>query len=111
MRGGGVKEGGARKHPDTLTSMRNLASVYLNQGRFNEAEILGYAGDEFEEGGAQREASRHSDEHEQPGIDILGPGSIGRGGEVGGAGTVVGLRKEVHGKSHPDTQQLSTISQ
>ncbi|KAI7971162.1 hypothetical protein EIK77_004677 [Talaromyces pinophilus] len=28
------------KHPDTLTSMGNLASTYRNQGRWNEAEKL-----------------------------------------------------------------------
>ena len=28
------------EHPDTLTSMANLASTYWNQGRWNEAEQL-----------------------------------------------------------------------
>jgi putative hemolysin len=28
------------EHPDTLTSMANLASTYHNQGRWNEAEKL-----------------------------------------------------------------------
>ena len=28
------------EHPDTLLSMRNLASTYRNQGRWNEAEQL-----------------------------------------------------------------------
>jgi putative hemolysin len=28
------------EHPDTLTSMANLASTYGNQGRWNEAEQL-----------------------------------------------------------------------
>ncbi len=27
-------------HPDTLTSMANLASTYWNQGRWDEAETL-----------------------------------------------------------------------
>jgi hypothetical protein len=27
-------------HPDTLTSMENLASTYWNQGRWKEAEML-----------------------------------------------------------------------
>jgi hypothetical protein len=27
-------------HPDTLTSMGNLASTYMNQGRWKEAEML-----------------------------------------------------------------------
>ncbi|PIG87103.1 kinesin light chain, partial [Aspergillus arachidicola] len=29
------------EHPDTLTSMNNLASIYWNQGRWKEAEELG----------------------------------------------------------------------
>jgi hypothetical protein len=29
------------EHPDTLTSMANLASTYWNQGRWDEAEQLG----------------------------------------------------------------------
>jgi hypothetical protein len=29
-----------REHPDTLTSMNNLASTFCNQGRWNEAEEL-----------------------------------------------------------------------
>ena len=29
-----------RSHPDTLTSMANLASTYRNQGRWKEAEEL-----------------------------------------------------------------------
>ena len=29
------------EHPDTLTSMANLASTYRNQGRWKEAEDLG----------------------------------------------------------------------
>jgi hypothetical protein len=29
------------EHPDTLTSMSNLASTYRNQGRWKEAESLG----------------------------------------------------------------------
>ena len=28
------------EHPDTLSSMRNLASTYWNQGKLNEAEQL-----------------------------------------------------------------------
>jgi hypothetical protein len=28
------------EHPDTLTSMANLAGTYRNQGRWNEAEQL-----------------------------------------------------------------------
>jgi hypothetical protein len=30
----------SNKHPDTLSSMHNLASTYQNQGRWNEAEKL-----------------------------------------------------------------------
>jgi hypothetical protein len=29
-----------QEHPDTLTSIGNLASTYLNQGRWKEAEDL-----------------------------------------------------------------------
>jgi len=29
-----------QEHPDTLSSMTNLASTYRNQGRWNEAEQL-----------------------------------------------------------------------
>ncbi|RYO93786.1 hypothetical protein DL763_004271 [Monosporascus cannonballus] len=35
------KEVLGEKHPDTLTSMGNLASTYCNQGRWKEAELLG----------------------------------------------------------------------
>jgi Tetratricopeptide repeat len=34
------KEGAWEEHPDTLTSMANLASTYRNQGRWKEAEEL-----------------------------------------------------------------------
>jgi Tetratricopeptide repeat len=30
-----------QEHPDTLSSMNNLASTYQNQGRWKEAEELG----------------------------------------------------------------------
>ena len=37
---GDEKEGAGRGHPDTLTSMNNLATTYGNQGRYKEAESL-----------------------------------------------------------------------
>jgi len=37
---GDENEGLGAEHPDTLTSMANLASTYRNQGRWKEAEEL-----------------------------------------------------------------------
>jgi hypothetical protein len=37
---GDVEEGLGREHPETLTSMNNLASTYWKQGKSSEAEVL-----------------------------------------------------------------------
>jgi hypothetical protein len=49
------------EHPDTLTSMANLASTYRNQGRWKEAEELDVQVMETSLRGARRGASRHAD--------------------------------------------------
>jgi hypothetical protein len=49
------------EHPDTLTSMANLASTYRNQGRWKEAEELEVQVMETSSRGAGRGASRHAD--------------------------------------------------
>jgi Tetratricopeptide repeat len=38
--GAGDGESARTEHPDTLSSINNLASTYRNQGRWNEAEEL-----------------------------------------------------------------------
>ena len=38
-----------KEHPDTLTSMANLASIFVNQGRWKEAEELEMDNDEDED--------------------------------------------------------------
>ncbi|KAF8815728.1 hypothetical protein BYT27DRAFT_7248914 [Phlegmacium glaucopus] len=46
-------------HPDTITSMENLASAYHCQGRWNEAE------QELEENGKSEDLSDLEDEQEE----------------------------------------------
>ena len=58
------------EHPDTLTSMANLASTYRNQGRWKEAEELDCAGDGDEKKGAGCRASIHADQHGQPSLHL-----------------------------------------
>ena len=52
------------EHPDTLTSMANLASTYRNQGRWTEARedsLRAGGGDESE--GARRRASLDANQY------------------------------------------------
>ncbi|OQE16973.1 hypothetical protein PENSTE_c022G00411, partial [Penicillium steckii] len=55
-------------HPDTLSSMANLASTYRDQDE------------------ARRGSSRHAVEYGQPSIDVPGSGPMGRGRAARGAG-------------------------
>jgi hypothetical protein len=50
-------------HPDTLSSMANLAATYRNQGRWKDAEVLegGRIGEA--EAAARRKSSGHSRKH------------------------------------------------
>ena len=43
-------------------------------------------GDVEVEGGARGRASRHADEHQQPGNDVLAARAMGQGGEAAGGG-------------------------
>jgi hypothetical protein len=57
----------------TLTSMTNLASTYRNQGRWKEAEEM------------EVQVMETSDQHRQPGVDVLGPRAVERGRRARGA--------------------------
>ena len=92
------KLGGAS---DTLTSMANLASTYRNQGRWKEAEKLEVQVMETSKRMLGAGASRHADQHGQPGVDVLESRPVGGGREAGGAGD--GDEQEVLGEEHPDT--------
>ncbi len=73
-------------HPDTLTSMANLASTYRNQGRWDEAETLEVQVMETRKTKLGADHPSHADQHEQPGVDVLEPGPVGRGRDARGAG-------------------------
>ena len=66
-------------HPDTLTSMANLASTYWNQGRWEEVEKLELQSDGDSKDYTWGRPPFYVDEQGQPGVDILEPGSM-RGG-------------------------------
>jgi DUF2075 family protein len=89
------------EHPDTLTSMNNLASIYTSQGRGKEAEILGeqvvmtrkrVLGDEHPDTLTSLDnlASIYTSQGREKEAEILGE-------------QVVMTRKRVLGDEHPDT--------
>ena len=73
------------EHPDTLTSMANLASTYRNQGRWKEAEELEVQVMETRKRVLGAGASRHADQHGQPGVDVLESRTMEGGRRAGGA--------------------------
>ena len=80
-------------HPDTLTSMANLASTYWSQGRLREAGELGGSSHADDDENAWGGSSIHADEHGQPGINLLQSGTV-----EGGTGT--------NGSSRADQAEL-----
>jgi len=54
------------KHPDTLTSMDNLAAVFGDQDKYQAAEEMHRRVLELREKGAGPRAPGHADKHEQP---------------------------------------------
>ena len=74
------------RHPDTLTSMSNLAAALQGMGQHAEAAELHQhsAGDEA--AGAGGQSIRHAHQHEQPGHSTAGHGAACRGGEPCTAG-------------------------
>ena len=89
-----------QEHPDTLTSMDNLASTYQNQGRWKEAEELEVQVMETKKEGAGPGASRHADQHDQPGLDVPGSRTVGRGGGAGGEDQArLSIRAIMHNRS------------
>ncbi|KAF2181395.1 hypothetical protein K469DRAFT_262846 [Zopfia rhizophila CBS 207.26] len=58
------------EHPDTLTSMNNLASMYMKTGAVDGGGRAERASDGDECKGARRGASKHADQHGQPGVDV-----------------------------------------
>ena len=73
-------------HPDTLTSMSNLALTYRAQGRTAEAAALQEEVLREDEADPGRRPSRHAHVHEQPRFDVPGPGEDGGGGRAAGGG-------------------------
>ena len=74
-----------QEHPSTLTSMANLASTYRNQGRWKEAEELEVQVMETRKRMLGAGASRHADQHGQPGVDVLESRPMEGGRRAGGA--------------------------
>ena len=60
------------EHPDTLTTMSNLASTYRDQGRLKESADLKEKVLADKQEDPRRGASRHTDDHEQSGLNIPG---------------------------------------
>ncbi|KAL8907713.1 MAG: hypothetical protein Q9171_005754 [Xanthocarpia ochracea] len=89
------------EHPDTLTSMNNLASIYLNQGRWKDAQGL-------EEGVLETRKRVSGEEHLDTLISMNNLASTywrqGRWKEAKGLQVgVLETRKRVLGEEHPDT--------
>ncbi|PMD24975.1 HET-domain-containing protein [Hyaloscypha hepaticicola] len=59
-----------QEHPDTLTSMSNLASTYWNQGPLEGGRGLGGASDGDGQEGARPGAPRHAHEHGKSCLDL-----------------------------------------
>ena len=81
--------------------MANLASTYWNQGRWEEAEELEVQVMETSKRMLGAGASRHADQHGQPGVDVLESRPVEGGRKAGGAGD--GDEKRKLGQEHPDT--------
>ncbi|KAF8878595.1 hypothetical protein CPB84DRAFT_329274 [Gymnopilus junonius] len=73
------------EHPNTLSSISNLAATYWNQGRWKEAEDLGFRSWTCARGAWAR-SSRYSDQHEQPCSHLLESRKVERGRGFGGSG-------------------------
>ena len=65
---GGRRRVLGEEHPETLTTMNNLAELYVNQGKYAQAEPLYTKVLEVRRPRARRGASRHVDQHGQPGM-------------------------------------------
>ena len=68
-----------KEHPDTLTSVNNLAVLYQAQGRLAEAEPLYKRALEASRAGAGQGAPRHAYKCEQSGLALSSRGPAGRG--------------------------------
>ena len=89
------------EHPDTLTSMANLASTYWNQGRWKEAEGLEV---QVMETRKRVLGQEHPDTLTGMGNLALTYGNQGRWKEAEGLEVqVMETRKRVLGQQHPDT--------
>ena len=89
-------------HPDTATSLNNLAVLLQAQGRYAEAEPLlpPGAGDPRE--GAGPRPPRHGHQPQRPGGAAPGPGPVRGGGAAATAGRWRSARQAL-GPDHPDT--------
>ena len=67
-----------REHPDTLTSVNNLAGLYQAQGRYGEAEALLKARAGGQGAGAGAGASRYANKREQSGFLYRARAAIAR---------------------------------
>ena len=67
------------EHPDTLTSMANLASTYRNQGRWKEAEELEVQVMEVSKKILGEEHPDTLTSYGQPSIDVPGSRAMERG--------------------------------
>ena len=65
-----------KEHPDTLTSVNNLAALYQAQGRYGEAEPLYRRALEASERVLGNGASRYASKREQSGGAVSGPGPL-----------------------------------
>ena len=88
-------------HPDTLTSMDNLAAGYHAAGKLDRALPLLRGGAGADEGEARPRPPRHAHEHEQPRRGLPGAGKLDRALPL--HEEVLALRKAKLGPDHPDT--------
>lgn len=102
-----IQESGSmgREHPDTLTSMEELAWTFWNQEREKVAEelLVQLVGTKTEVLACR--TSFHTAQHGQPGVDVQGRSAVEGGGRARGAsdgGSEEGISTAVHLHTKPN---------
>jgi hypothetical protein len=87
------------EHPDTLTSMGNLALMYQAQGKTVEAAALQ---EEVLEKHKRILGAQYTDVNEQPRTHVPGSGQDGGGNSIAGGAGEVHTYRRILGAEHPD---------